>query len=294
MNQLRRHQLNALRAVEAAGRLGSLARAAEELGVTVGAVSQHLRNTELQIGQPLFTRSQKGLAPTQAGERLLAGLTAGFREIEEALSSVAERDERVLVVTVAPVLAYKWLVPRLSRFHALRPGIQVRIDASVAHANFDANEADVGIRVGEGGWPRVRAKRLVGQTIFPVCSPKVAEALKSIGDLARTPVIRDHGSRSLWDVWLASLDSSRFPLGAGPTYSDSALCLDAAISGQGVMMAWHTLALDALRDGKLVAPFEHRVDTGAAYWLVTSARIPPSPDVRAFGAWVEREFAAAD
>ena len=292
MSQIQRHQLNALRAVEAAGRLGSLARAAEELGVTVGAVSQHLRKTELQVGQPLFTRSQKGLTPTPAGEKLVLGLTAGFREIEVALSSAAKRDEAILVVTVAPVLAYKWLVPRLSRFHALRPNIQIRIDASVTHANFDANEADVGIRVGKGGWSRVRAKRLVGQTIFPVCSPKVAAKLKTIDDLARASVIKDHGSRSLWEVWLTSLGSSDLPLGAGPTYSDSALCLDAAINGQGVMMAWHTLAHDALEEGKLVAPFEHRVDTGAAYWLVTSIRFPPSADVRAFSDWVERELAA--
>ena len=259
--------------------------------MTVGAVSQHLRNTELRLGQTLFLRSQKGLSPTPDGEKLLGGLTAGFREIEAALASLVQREGRGLIVTVAPVLAAKWLVPRLPRFHVRRPDIQIRVDAAVAHANFETGDADVGIRVGKGGWPRVRTKRLAGRTIFPVCSPRMAARVRAIDDLAHVPVIRDHGSRALWDLWLASLNVSDLPLGPGPTYSDSALCLDAAIGDQGVMMAWHALAHDALQDGTIVAPFAQKVDTDEAYWLVSSARVPQSPDVRAFGAWIEHEFA---
>jgi LysR family glycine cleavage system transcriptional activator len=290
MDSLLRYQLNALRAVEAAGRLGSLAKAAEELGVTVGAVSQHVRNTERQLGSPLFGRSPKGLSPTPAAARLLAGLTSGFGEIDRALATLERRSERGLVATVAPVFAAKWLVPRLPRFHAIRPRLQIRIDASVAFANLDSLDADVGIRVGSGGWPGVRAVRLLDQTIFPVCNPSVARRLSAIADLARVPIIRDHGSKTLWSTWLEAHAAGQVVLGPGPTFSDSALCLDAAIGGQGVMMTWPTLAQDALDDGRLVAPFATRVPTGAAYWLVTSAKTAPSADVRAFGAWIQKEL----
>ena len=130
MERLNRYPLGGVRAVEAVGRLGGLAGAAAELGVTVGAVSQHIRKVEAQLGRAVFERTSKGLRPTAAGAPLLDGLTRGFREISRAIAAAEERPGSILTVSVAPVLAAKWLVPRLTRFYRAHPGVGLRIDAS--------------------------------------------------------------------------------------------------------------------------------------------------------------------
>lgn len=290
MDPLRRYQLSALRSVEVAGRLGSMVKAAEELGVTVGAVSQQVLKAEERLGRPIFVRGPKGLEPTLIGQQILAGLSRGFREIAQAMSSAKSRTEHVLTVTVAPVFASKWLVPRLQRFHEAHPDLQLRIDASIGLIDFIASDVDVGVRVGAGPWPGVRAEYLLAQAVFPLCAPALLGQIATVEDLARLPVIRDYNSPRSWEVWLAAQGRADLALGAGPAFSDAALCLDAAIAGQGVMMGWKALAQDAISDGRLVSPFPAPVPTGHAYWLVSSARERPSAKARAFGSWLRKEL----
>jgi DNA-binding transcriptional LysR family regulator len=292
MDSLNRYPLVALRAVEAAGRHGGLAKAADELGVTAGAVSQHIRKVEAQLGRKLFERTARGLRPTAAGGPLVEGLTRGMQEINRAVAAAEARRSAGLTVSVAPVLAAKWLVTRLTRFHAAHPGIALRIDASVELVDFDASDVDAGVRVGVGPWANVRAERLAGLKLFPVCSPALAAEIRSVDDLARLPAIRDHGSPGRWPLWLAGQGAPDLRLAAGPIYSDAGLCLDAAIAGQGVTMAWPTLAADALKSGVVRAPFPGWVEADEAYWLVGSAARPMSAAARAFGRWLKAELAA--
>ncbi len=292
MDSLNRYPLVALRAVEAAGRHGGLVKAAEELGVTVGAVSQHIRKVEAQLGRKLFDRTPRGLSATAVGAPLIEALTRGLHEIERAVAAAESRRGSGLTVSVAPVLAAKWLVARLTRFHAAHPEIALRIDAAIELVDFDASDVDAGVRVGVGPWPGVKAERLAGLKLFPVCSPAMAERIQSLDDLARLPIIRDHGSPGRWPLWLAGQGAPGLVLGGGPVYSDAGLCLDAAIAGQGVTMAWPTLAADALKSGALRAPFAGAVASDEAYWLVVSATRPLSVAVRAFAGWLRAELAA--
>src|SRR4051812_31874973 len=241
MRNLNRYPLSALRALEAAGRLGGLAKAAEELGVTPGAISQHLRRIEDQLGRSVFERTSRGLRPTAAGAALLRALTSAFREIAQALEEAEVRTGSTLTVSVAPVLAAKWLVPRLSRFHADHPEIRLRIDAAVELVDFDVTDIDAGVRVGKGPWPRTKAEKIIELRLFPVCSPQLAERLKTLDDLAEVPAIADYGSPGRWRQWLNGQAAPGLELRQGPTYSDAGLCLEAAIAGQGVAMAWPTL-----------------------------------------------------
>jgi len=195
-------------------------------------------------------------------------------------------------VSVAPVLAAKWLVTRLTRFHAAHPDVALRIDASVELVDFDASDVDAGVRVGVGPWPNVRTERLAGLKLFPVCSPALAARIGGVDDLAQLPIIRDHGSPARWSAWLAGQGAPDLALAPGPVYSDAGLCLDAAIAGQGVALAWPTLAADALKSGALRAPFPGSVATAESYWLVMSARRRPSPLVGAFARWLKEELAA--
>ena len=292
MDGLNRYPLTALRAVEATGRLGSLAKAAEELRVTVGAVSQHIRKAEAQLGRSVFERTPRGLRATPVGVQMLASLTHGFQEIARAVAAAEARPSTVLTVSVAPVLAAKWLVPRLTRFYAAHPGLQLRIDASSQLVDFEISDVDVGIRVGAGPWPNVRVEKLAGLELFPVCSPPLAAQIRDLEDLRGLPIIRDHGSPGRWPQWLAARGCADLPLPTGPIYSDAALCLEAAIAGQGVAMAWPTLAADALKSDLVRAPFPERVASGEFYWLATSPVRPLSANIRVFARWLRAELAA--
>jgi LysR family glycine cleavage system transcriptional activator len=299
MEHLNQVHLNGLRAVEVAGRLGTLAQAAEELGVSVGAVSQQILKTEQQLGRPVFARTPKGLIPTQFGAELLAYLSRGFRELSRGIALAQAPNQVLLTLSVAPVFAAKWLVPRLHRFQAKQPGLQVRIDAAIELVDLDHSDVDMAIRVGPGGWPDVRAELIHRQRVFPICAPHVAKQLKTPSDLAKVPIIQDKPSvirdffQVRWNMWLAlhGMDEGMLAT-VGPSFSDSALCLDAAIAGQGVMLGWHTLAADALADGRLVKPFAEEADTGLGYYLVTSPARGNDKKLAAFKTWIRQEIDA--
>lgn len=291
MRNLNRYHLNGLRAVEAAGRLGTLRAAAAELGVTVGAVSQQILKSEEQFGRSLFERLPKGLTPTPFGQEVLRHLTAGFAEISAGVVLAERRRDDVLTVSVAPVFAGKWLVWRLQRFRDQHPDIRVRIDAEVALVDPDTSDVDVCVRVGRGNWAGVRAEKLIDQLVFPVCSPELSSRLKQPHDLAAVPIIREPSPMFGWNVWLEPNGLDETLLGDGPVFSDASLCLDAAIVGQGVFLAWETLARDAMAFGRLSAPFPDRYATGISYWFVTSQILQPTRAVAAFRDWLKTELA---
>lgn len=292
MRNLNRVHLGGLRAVEAAGRLGSLRAAADELGVTVGAVSQQIQKTERQLGRPLFDRRPKGLALTPHGEEVMGHLTAGLSELSAAVALAERNRDDTLTVSVAPVFAGKWLVWRLKDFNEKHPTIRIRVEATTALVDPNLSDVDLCIRVGKGPWPDVDAAKLLDQRVFPVCSPALAARIASPRDLGHVPIIRDAGDMIGWNTWLGPNGYDEAMLGGGPTFSDGSLCLDAAIAGQGVFLAWETLALDALAAGRLTAPLPGRYPTGAAYWSVVGRRGRRSPSVRAFEAWLRGELGA--
>lgn len=290
MRNLNRVHLSGLRAVEAVGRLGNLAAAAEELGVTPGAVSQQIHRTEEALGRSLFARRPKGLEMTALGAEICRRLTTGMAELSRAVALADERADMTLTVTTAPIFASKWLVWRLAKFHAQVPGVRVRIDADATLTDPEAANVDVCIRVGRGDWPGVDCEHLLDQRVFPVCHPDMAEKLTTPADLARVPIIRDEHAMFSWDVWLKPNGLDASILGEGPLYSDGALCLDAAAAGQGVFLGWETLAADSIRMGRLVAPFPDRYETGDSYWFVTGRGVRPNRNVRLFRDWLREEL----
>jgi LysR family transcriptional regulator, glycine cleavage system transcriptional activator len=290
MKNLSHVHLNGLRAIEAAGRRGSLRAAAEELGVSIGAVSQHVIGCEKQLGQRVFDRTGRGIAPTAFGRTLLGQLTPAFQMLDAAVGLARRNRDTVLTISVAPVFASKWLVPRLASYSRRHPAIQVRLDASVHLVDLDAGDVDLAIRVGDGGWPGVKAEFLLAQEVFPVCSPALAERLRQPRDILQVPIVRDANSTLSWDLWLAPFGIGEAELGDGYSFTDASLALDAAIAGQGVLLAWQTLAQDALASGQVVAPFAARAATGIGYFLVTSATRRAPRKVRDFIAWIKAEI----
>ena len=292
-NPLNRVPLQSLRAVEAVARLGTLRAAAEDLGVTPGAVSQQVIRAEQILGRPFFDRTPGGMvAAPQAAEALLL-LRRGFADLQAAVARAAPAGEDSLTVSVAPILASRWLIWRLPRFRAAHPAIRVRIDADLALVDPGHGEVDLCVRVGRGGWPGVRAERLAPQVIFPVCSPDLARRVSDHADLARVPILRETRPNFGWEDWLGPEGRLDVVPGDGPWFSDAQLCLDAAISGEGVFLTFESLAADPLAMGRLAEPFRGRHATLNAYWIVTPAEGSLRRPVRAFSDWLRAEFAEA-
>lgn len=292
MAALNRVHLNGLRAVESVMRLGSLPRAAEELGVSISAVSQQVGRTEAQLGRMLFLRTPAGLQPTPFGLRMGQRLAVGFRELREAVLLADDHASNTLVASVAPAFASKWLLPRLSRHFERHPDVLLRIDASTRLVDFARSDVDVAIRLGDGSWPDVNAELLVEMAIFPVCSPQIAEPLKTPADLARSWAITDENSMVKWEDWFRAVGAEPVNLLPGASFTDPMLCLESAIAGHGVMLGWPLLVADALADGRLVAPFgKQAAHSGLGYYLVTPQGRRLDAKVRDFRTWIRQEVA---
>lgn len=206
MRELNRIPLSGLRAIEAVGRLGTLSRAAEELGVTVGAVSQRLAKAEAALGRTLFARTGAGLVPTPIGAEIVPRLTRGMADLAAAVRLADPGREDRLVVSVAPLFASRWLIWRIQRFNRRHPAVRVRIEPTAQLTSPDETDVDVCIRFGRGGWADGDAERLLEQRVFPVCSADTARLLRHPSDLAAVPIIRESEALVGWDAWLAHHD----------------------------------------------------------------------------------------
>lgn len=281
--------LNAVRAIEIVARLGALAPAAEELGVTPGAVSQHIRRAEERLKIELFERTPQGLRPTPALRSVLPQLTAGFASLADSLAALSGSNDNVLVVTTGGVFASRWLIWRVAKFNARHPDIELRLVITGSILDLARPDVDCGIRYGRGDWPAVRAEPICGERYRPVCAPSVAAKLARPEDLARVPVIRDLTTMLSWDAWWRAAGVEQPPATHGPTFGDPALAFDAAISEQGVLMAVEMMAADAVSDGRLVYPFEVSASSGVQYWLATAEGRRETRKLRLFREWLREE-----
>lgn len=280
--------LKGLRVVEAVARLGSLVRAADELGTSPGAVSQQVSRAEKALGLRLFERGHDGMQPLPEAALFLDRLGDGFARVSQALDALRHRRDNVVTISVAPIFATRWLIWRLRDFYAEHPGIKVRIDTTVDLVDPERADVDFGIRIGPGGWPGVKEEPLFEQRVVPVCSPDMARRLTRPEDLASVPVIREPVTMFGWDVWLRPEGLSETMLGDGPEFPDAAMCLDAAIAGMGVFLAFEVLVHDATRFSQLRAPFPRYRPTGHRYALVSAPdRVPGQPQ-QLFRRWLKR------
>jgi LysR family glycine cleavage system transcriptional activator len=282
--------LNALRAFEAAARHLSLTLAGRELHVTQSAVSHQVQNLEDELGVELFRRLPRSLLLTPAGEALATAARDAFGRIEDAARAVDRRAAR-LCVSVLPSFAALWLVPRLKRFRASWPRLDLRIHSSREPCDFARDGVDVAIRYGRGGWKGLRSEELFSEAIFPVCSPRIARSLRSPSDLRRQVLLHDevraaHGG---WPEWLRAAGAAGVDARRGTIFTDAHLMLQAAADGQGVALARSALAAGDLTAGRLVRPFACAVPTRYRYFLVCPPAHARRPEVRAF-----RDFLVAE
>jgi DNA-binding transcriptional LysR family regulator len=293
MKNLNLVHLNGLRALEAVGRLGSLQAAADELAVSVGAVSQQIIKAEAQLGHMVFERRPKGLVVTDIGRPILNRLTESFEKMSEAVALAQRRDNNCLTISVAPVFAARWLVRRLESFARQFPDIVLRIDATLKLVDPATSDIDLGIRVGDGHWQGVNAELILAQEVFPVVAPSFLPKLQSPRDVLSVPAVIDGPAMFDWNVWLkeAGLDGEK--INARHVFNEASLCIDAVMSGQGVMLAWQTLAVDAIIEDRLAVPFGIRASTGFGHYFITAKDQRETQKVKVFKAWLRKEMASS-
>jgi LysR family glycine cleavage system transcriptional activator len=292
--------LNALRAFEAAARHLNFSRAADELSVTPGAVSQQIQNLEDYVGAALFKRTPKGLLLTDAAQTALPALREAFDRLAEAASLLtAAVDGRRLTLTAPPSFAAKWLVPRLGAFEQAHPQVDVWLSAAIELVDLTAGEVDVAIRYGAGRYPGLEVTRLFSETVIPVASPAHLEEhpLNTPADLANHILLHD-GSPDLddscpdWSMWLAARGLKGVDGMRGPRFNQSSLVIEAAVNGRGVALAKRTLAAADLEAGRLVAPLQIATAVDFAYYLVHPKAKGRLPQVKAFVSWIEAQALA--
>lgn len=286
--------LNGLRALEAAARRLSFTRAAEELSVTPAAISHQIRELEARLETPLFRRARHGLEPTEPLRLALPLLRDGFDRLEEAAARL-RAGPRSLTVSAAPSFAAKWLVPRLERFNAVHPGLDLRLQASHELASFAGDGVDVALRYGAGRYPGLVVRRLMGEAMFPVCAPALLERaapLRAPVDLARHTLLHvDWRGESeftpSWRMWLRAAGVEGVDPEPGPRFDMESLALEAAAGGQGVALASGAVVAGDLASGRLVRAFPALGGRESAfcYWVVHPPRKAEDPAVAAFVAW---------
>lgn len=281
--------LSAIRIFEAAARLKSFTRAAEELGVTQAAVSWQVKALEKRLDQVLFLRLPREVALTTSGERLARAATEAMGLLRSALADLADTGEGVLAITSLSTAANQWLAPRIGSFQVQHPKIAVSIDTSSRTIDLIRENVDVAIRSGSGDWPGLASDYLFPNIHAPLCSPQVRDRLGGLTrpeDLLNAPLV---GNPEEWEVWFATagVGEQRQRVTPPRLAGDSqAIEINSAISGQGVALACPFFFSNELSSGRLVMPFDIYAHYSDGYWLAYPADRRRTPKIKAFREWI--------
>jgi LysR family transcriptional regulator, glycine cleavage system transcriptional activator len=283
----KRPSLNALRALEATVRLSSMTAAADELSVTHGAVSRHIKSLEEMFGIPLLLRGARSVQATLEGARLASELSRAFDLIT---SSVEQLQPGPLTLSCSSTIMMSWLIPRLGAFHEQHPDIELRFNTNYDRIDFVRDEISVAIRNSMIEHPKeVIIKDMVDEWIGPVCSPEyAAKHFTASSDLDRCILLASKTRPGGWADWVKTTGHVR-ELRPQRSYDHFYLLIQAAACGLGVAMVPRILVLDDLRSGKLVAPLGFAAGPfKIVLWVAPHLRA--RPETKALVEWLTNEF----
>lgn len=285
-------QLNALGCFEAAGRHSNFTLAARELGITQAAVSKQIKGLEERLNARLFERGNRAVILTPEGKKLFAAVTVGLRSINEAVEDILRAGGAAdLTITTTVAMASLWLMPYIASFRAEHPEINIKIIASDAVLDLTDDRIDVAIRYGNGDWPQLDSTFMFGVRFFPVCSPAYLAKfpVDSVEDLKRARLLHLDGPAapySEWEWWFASNGIELGKLDAQLSFNNYPLLVQAAVSGQGVILAWGNVIDDLIEAGALVPMVEGHIPANQSYYLVTNRRRALRDEAKVFRRWL--------
>lgn len=281
-----------LQAFEAAARHRGFARAAAELHVTQSAVSQRVRLLEDYLGTPLFHRLSRSVRLTDAGGAYLPLVSETFERLAQGTNELFDcPGGRYLKVKVNASFAALWLAPRLARFRARHPDIDLTFTHALWAIEEELDSVHLEIRYGGGHWPGFRVERLTSETRFPVCAPRLAEApdgLREPSDLSAQTLIDIIGNDVDWAHWI-KLTGADVAIVHRLQLEMSFIAYELAAAGAGVVLAHRSLTDGWLRCGRLRAPFNVEVPTAEGFFLVSPNPLPKHVGAIEFRNWLLTE-----
>ncbi|MDB5841384.1 MAG: LysR family transcriptional regulator [Herminiimonas sp.] len=281
-----------LLAFEAASRHLSFTSAAQELELTQTAISHQIKNLEERLGTKLFIRRRNVLQLTPDAREYLESVREAIGLLSMATKRAkGEKTNDLLTISCLPTYAVKCLLPALPEFQRAYPEITVQLFASASFDQFKRKSHDVAIRYGTGRWPALHAERLHGEEFFPVCSPKLLNEVgagSNIEQLARMTQIRTFFSSTYqddWPVWLEASGIESVDFSGEAIFNLQLTSMQAAVEGVGIAIGRTPLVNPDLANGSLVAPFDLRLETASAYYVVSPADKAQLDKVRLFREW---------
>ena len=282
--------LSAIRVFEAAARLLSFTRAAEELGMTQAAVSWQVKALERRLDQPLFRRLPREVALTPAGERLARAASEAVAVLRSAFSDISQEGDGVLVISTLQTFATHWLASRLGGFQVAHPQIAVRLDTENRIVDLLRENVDVAIRAGRGEWPEMDAQFLFPLSQTVLCAPA---AMPALGDPPRAEALLHMeriGHDDEWSAWFsnAGVLPKGAPQPATPRLSAGTQTVEvaAALATGGVAIGSPVMFGREIAEGRLIQPFEVFIGSGSGYWLVYPRDRRRARKIAAFREWL--------
>lgn len=282
-------------ALEVVSRLGSVSKAADELNLTVSAVSHQIANLEEFVGCKLFERSPRGLSLTEVGRRFQRDISGALDLIAHAAQHARSAEAiEVLRIHLSPTFASLWLMPRLPAFRALHPDIRVQLSSSHAEADFSRADVDLDIRYGSAKWTNLHVETIFTEKIVPLISPRLKEKLniQHPADLLTQDLIYSDVNLVQWPRWFAAHGVTENPNRYALSFDRSYMVIDAAIQGLGIALDSFQMAQSALQKGDLVEVFD--TDLGIpvhAHHLVYPVQHAQWPRVEKFTSWLRQQAA---
>ncbi|WP_370677712.1 LysR substrate-binding domain-containing protein [Pleomorphomonas sp. PLEO] len=279
----------------AVARSGRMRDAAQSLSLTPGAISQRVRELEDMTGQRLFVRTAKGVSLTEAGQALFTALDEPFRRIDEARRGLSQPSAHRVRVSAMASFAVSWLVPRLPRFSALHPHIDIELETDSRVIDLKREPVDVAIRHGLGDYPGLVSVPLIAPELIVVASPRLLNdraTIKTPADCLAFPLLHDL-ERADWRLWFAAHGVTIPAQLPGSAFSEDHLMVRAAVAGQGLALVRDTYADDDLRAGRLIRALSIQWPTAFAYYAVSRPEALQRPAVAHFRDWLVEEAGAA-
>ncbi len=284
--------LNALRAFEVAARHLSFTEAAKELHVTQGAVSRQIKHLENELQVLLFHRHHRQLVLTDQGQILILPLTEALNMMSDTIDKLS-RGDRDLNLKVHPTFAIRWLIPRLYRFQALHPEIQVRFTTSNINVDFKREDFDIGITYRGEKTPGLKRAKLMDEFLTPVCSPQLlknAAPLETPEDLKYHVLLHNNPDQQEWYTWAKKAGIKNINFERGQVFEVDDAALQAATAGLGIALGEQFLVKEDIIAGRLVAPFSDVGIKSGVYYIVWHEVNDNNSRVLLFKEWLLKEI----
>lgn len=283
--------LQTLQAFITIARAKNLTRAAEQMHLTVSALSHQMRTLERRLGQRLFTRGPRGVILTPDGERLFDNVAVHIEGIERVFVRQRERPADALTLSALPSFSSSWLMPRLPAFMGRHPGLEFNLQTTAALVDFEREPVDAALRLGAGQWPGLSAEHLFDEWIAPVASPRLIARLgkPKIAEIGHWPLLGEASDNARWGQWFARY-GGMLPKRYIATFSDAELLHKAAAEGIGIALGRLILAKPLLDNGSLIALTTQRMPADYGHYLVYPPRSARHPPLLAFRQWLLGEI----